>query len=446
MGNFGLGMSLSGIMTVPLERVQMDELRVLHAADLHIDSPMRGLVAYDGAPVDEIRAATRTALRGLVTEAIDRQVHLLLLAGDLYDGNWRDYNTGLFVISQLAELHDAHIPVVIVHGNHDAESQLTRRLRLPPNTTVLSSAKPETHLFSELGVAVHGQSYATRAIEANLSIAYPSADPGLLNIGMLHTCFDGSLGHDPYAPCTIPGLRSRGYDYWALGHVHDHRIVCEDPMTVFPGNLQGRHIRETGPKGASLVTFVDHEPSLEQLTFDLVRWERCRVDLTGAASLDECLVRCREKLLDVIGTGAATYAIRVELYGPTTASGLLRSKSEQVTNEVRALALALGGADVWIEKVVVATTPPTGRRALEGDGVAGEIGRVLAELKAGVSTLVTSDGSPIPTLSTLRSQLRAAGGTELGDALDDSDVAAALDDAAELLVTLLSAEGSEYAD
>ncbi len=424
--------------------LKMDELRVLHAADLHVDSPMRGLVAYDGAPVDEIRAATRTALRALVAEAVDRRVHLVLLAGDLYDGSWRDYNTGLFVVSQLAELHDADIPVAIVYGNHDAESQLTKRLRLPPNTTVLSSARPETHVFSELGVAVHGQSYATRAIEADLSLAYPSADPGLVNIGMLHTCFDGSLGHDPYAPCTLAGLRSRGYDYWALGHVHHHTIVCEDPMIVFPGNLQGRQIRETGPKGASLVTFVDHEPSLEQLTFDLVRWERCRVDLSGAGSLDECLARCREKLLDVVGTEAATYAIRVELHGPTTVSSLLRSKSEQVANEVRALALTLGGADVWIEKVVVATTPPAGRRALEGEGVAGEIGRVLAELKGNVSALTASDGSQIATISALRSQLRAAGGTDLGDALDDADVTAALDDAAELLATLLGAVGTEH--
>ena len=423
----------------------MDELRVLHAADLHVDSPMRGLVAYDGAPVDEIRAATRTALRGLVAEAIDRRVHLLLLAGDLYDGSWRDYNTGLFVVSQLAELHEAGIPVVIVYGNHDAESQLTRRLHLPPNTTVLSSTKPETHVFSDLGVAVHGQSYATRAIEADLSLAYPKADPGLVNIGMLHTCFDGSLGHDPYAPCALTGLRSKGYDYWALGHVHDHRVVCEDPMVVFPGNLQGRHIRETGPKGATLVSFVDHEPSIEQLTFDIVRWERCRVDVTGARSLDECLARCREELLGLSATGSMTYAVRVELAGPSSLNGPLRARSEEIANEVRALSLSLDGRDVWVEKVVVATTPLTGRPVLEADGVAGEIGQVLADLKADVSMLASGDVSRIPSLGALRSQLRAASSTDLGDVLDDAEIALALDDAAELLATLLSREEIENA-
>lgn len=330
---------------------------------------------------------------------------------------------------------------MIIHGNHDAESQLTKRLRLPPNTTVLASAEPETHVFSELGIAVHGQSYPTRAVETNISLAYPNADPGLLNIGMLHTCFDGSLGHDPYAPCAVAGLRSKGYDYWALGHVHGHAVVCEDPMAVFPGNLQGRNARETGTKGASLITFADHEPSLEQLTFEVVRWERCRVDLAGTDSLDECLARCREELLAITDTGAPTYAIRVELYGPTAASGLMRSKSEQVTNEVRVLALLLGGADVWIEKVAVTTTPPAGRTALEGEGVAGEIGRVLAELRGDVPRLAANDGALVPTLAALRSQLRAAGDAEMGDALDDTDIADALEDAAELLATLLGAEG-----
>jgi len=419
----------------------MDELRVLHAADLHIDSPLTGLVEYDGAPVDAIRSATRTAMGSLVTEAIDRNVHLVLIAGDLYDGTWRDYNTGLFVVSRLAELHDAGIRVVIVYGNHDAESQLTKRLRLPPNTTVLSSAKPETRILGDLGIAVHGQSYATRSITADLAGAYPVADRGLLNIGMLHTCFDGSLGHDPYAPCTLVDLRSKGYDYWALGHVHERRVVCEDPMTVFPGNLQGRHIRETGPKGATLVSFVDHEPSLQPLTFDIVRWERCSVDVSGAGSEDECLERCRDRLLDVCSTGAPAYATRVELHGRTTVSGLLRSGPEQVTNEVRALALALGGTDIWVEKVVVATTPPAGRPALEGQGAAGEIGRVLAELRADIPALAANEGAKVPQLSSLRAQLRSAGTAESAEALGDPAIAAALDDAAELLETLLSDAG-----
>lgn len=417
----------------------MDELRVLHAADLHVDSPMLGLVAYEGAPIDEVRSATRAAMRALVAEAIEREVHLVLLAGDLYDGSWRDYNTGLFVVAQLAELHEAGIPVVLVHGNHDAESQLTRRLRLPPNTKVLASSRPERHVLAELGVAVHGQSYATRAVDSDLSAAYPSADPGLVNIGMLHTCLDGSLGHHPYAPCTLAGLRSKRYDYWALGHVHDHTVVSEEPLVVFPGNLQGRHARETGPKGATLVTFSGGEARLEQLVLDVVRWERCVVDVAGVASMDEVLERCRGRLSALAGSGSRCLAVRVELVGQSAANGVLRARHEALVNEVRALSLALGGADLFVEKVVVATAAPPGRR-LEGSGVSGEVGRVLEDLRGRLAGLASDEGGPLAQLASLRAQLRGAGGSGPAEALEDEALEAALDDAAAMLLTLLGNE------
>jgi hypothetical protein len=140
-----------------------------------------------------------------------------------------------------------------------------------------------------------------------------------------------------------------------------------------------------------------------------------------------------------------TYAVRVELAGPSSLNGPLRARSEEIANEVRALSLSLDGRDVWVEKVVVATTPLTGRPVLEADGVAGEIGQVLADLKADVSMLASGDGSRIPSLAALRSQLRAASSADLGDVLDDAEIALALDDAAELLATLLSREEIENA-
>lgn len=419
----------------------MDELRVLHAADLHVDSPMLGLVAYEGAPVDEVRGATRAAMRALVDEALARAVHLVVVAGDLYDGSWRDYNTGLFVVQQLARLHEAGVPVVLVHGNHDAESQLTRRLRLPPNTTVLSSKRPETKVLGELGVAVHGQSYASRSVEEDLSLAYPDPDPGLVNIGLLHTCLDGSLGHRPYAPCTVRGLRAKRYDYWALGHVHDHHVVAEDPFVVFPGNLQGRHARETGPKGATLATFRGREVSLERLVLDVVRWERCRVDLGGAGSVDDCLERCRSRLEAECRSGPSCHAVRVELVGETPLSARLRSRPEALVNDVRALALALGG-DVFVEKVVVATTAVGGGAGAGGEGVAGEVARVVATLRPVLAGLAADEAGPLAALASLRSQLRGAGGLELQGGLDDDELAAALEDVAAMLLSMLGAERS----
>ena len=146
-------------------------MKILHAADLHIDSPLGGLTAYEGAPAEEIRGATRRATENLIQAAIDHEVSLVVLAGDIFDGDWPDYGTGLFWNEQLNRLHGDGIPVVSVAGNHDAQSLISRNLPLPPNLTQLSTSKPETVTFAELGIEVIGQGYATRDVSLDLTQA-----------------------------------------------------------------------------------------------------------------------------------------------------------------------------------------------------------------------------------------------------------------------------------
>jgi DNA repair exonuclease SbcCD nuclease subunit len=122
---------------------------------------------------------------------------------------------------------------------------------------MLSVHKPESVVFESLGVAIHGQGFSTRAVTDNLVAHYPKARTGLFNIGLLHTSLNGREGHEPYAPCTLDELLSRGYGYWALGHVHKSEIVHQEPWVVFSGNSQGRNVRETGEKGCMLVSVSD---------------------------------------------------------------------------------------------------------------------------------------------------------------------------------------------
>ena len=117
---------------------------------------------------------------------------------------------------------------------------------------MLSADRPETVSFPELALSVHGQSFRTRDVLDNLVPAYPPPVAGHLNVGLLHTALTGRPGHASYAPCTVEQLAAHGYDYWALGHVHERCEVSRDPWIVFPGNIQGRHSRETGAKGATL--------------------------------------------------------------------------------------------------------------------------------------------------------------------------------------------------
>ncbi len=180
--------------------------KFIHAADIHLDSPLKGLEQYEGAPVEDIRGATRRALEKLVELAIEREVDFVLIAGDLYDGDWKDHNTGLFFVRQMSYLREANIPVIMINGNHDAANRMTKSLRLPHNVEVLSHTRSQTaktKKLRELGVAVHGRSFAKAAEYDNLARDYPPKQDGLFNIGLLHTSLAGAEGHEPYAPCTI---------------------------------------------------------------------------------------------------------------------------------------------------------------------------------------------------------------------------------------------------
>jgi len=116
----------------------------IHAADIHLDSPLRGLERYEGAPIEAVRGAARAAFARMIDLAIEQRAAFILLAGDLYDGDWKDYNTGLFIAAQMARLDQAGIPVVLISGNHDAANRMTRQLRLPANVHRLPDARPGT--------------------------------------------------------------------------------------------------------------------------------------------------------------------------------------------------------------------------------------------------------------------------------------------------------------
>ena len=353
----------------------------LHAADLHIDSPLGGLALYDGAPEDELRGATRRAMENLVSVAIERAVDLVVLAGDIFDGEWRDFQTGLFFVGQLSKLADAGIPVVLIAGNHDAASVISRNLTLPPSVTRLADSTPETRLFDDLDVAVVGQSYATKSVQVDLAEGYPSADPGLFTIGLLHTSLDGRPGHANYAPTSLERLRSKGYDYWALGHVHEREdVLVGDPWVVFPGNIQGRHARETGPKGATLVTVEDREiVSVAPLALDEVRWERVSIDATDLPSVDDILSSFSDSLSAVVAAnGHRLSATRVEIVGRSPAHQELWRDPHGFEAQIRSVGMQQGL--VWVEKVKVLTTRTVDLAALYEDDAIGALVHRIAEL------------------------------------------------------------------
>jgi DNA repair exonuclease SbcCD nuclease subunit len=411
-------------------------LKFVHAADIHLDSPLRGLDRYEGAPVDAMRGATRRALTNLVDLCIDEGVDFLLIAGDLYDGGWKDYHTGLCFAAEMSRLRAANIPVVLVRGNHDAQSQITRSLRLPDNVRELACKRPETYEIPDLGVAVHGQGFASRAVTEDLSASYPNPIAGLFNIGLLHTCAEGRTGHEAYAPCTVGALRTKGYDYWALGHVHAREVLSREPWVVFPGNLQGRHVRETGPKGATLInvergsiTTVEHRP------LDVVRWGVCPVDVSEATNADDVLESTRSALESALADAEGRpLAARVIVQGATQVHAALEADLSKWVSEIRAMATDLGG--VWVEKVVLSTRSTLDLEALrEREDAMGDLVRVLQDLRGDEEGLRGLLGELKDLRAKLPPELRE--GDEALRLEDPAEVQAVLGDVEQILLTRL---------
>ena len=335
-------------------------IRFIHAADLHLDSPLRGLEAREGAPVALLRGATRRAFEGLVRLAVEERVDFVVIAGDVYDGDWKDYSTGLFFRGQMVRLREAGIAVFLIAGNHDAASVISRRLNLPENVHGFSNRTVESKDVPGHPVVIHGRGFPHRAVPENLAADYPPAVAGKLNLGLLHTSLTGRPDHDTYAPCSEQDLRGKGYGYWALGHVHRPEVVSRDPWIVFAGNCQGRHVREAGPRGCRLVTVNDDlaVESAEMRPLDVVRWEELKVDWTGIEDESEALRRVRAAMEGAVaGAEERLIAARLVIVGHTPLHGSLHRDGERWRAELLACAQDQGAEALWLERIEIESSP-----------------------------------------------------------------------------------------
>ena len=244
----------------------METLRILHIADVHLDTAFSG---RDESLRRKLRDACRQAFTGAIDVAIERGVHALLIAGDLFDNERLSFATERLLLAEMVRMRDVGIPVLYATGNHDPGrvNYRAQQLDWAENVHLFASTKPETvQILGRDGAEIGwltAAGHSSQRENRNLAAEYPRAKKRLPHVGMLHTQVLSARGvehHERYAPCTIEDLQAPSYDYWALGHVHLRQRVPELVEAWYPGNIQGRNPGETGVKGALYVEITKDSP------------------------------------------------------------------------------------------------------------------------------------------------------------------------------------------
>ncbi|MBX9909281.1 MAG: DNA repair exonuclease [Beijerinckiaceae bacterium] len=355
--------------------------RFVHAADIHLDSPLRSLALRDPSLADLIGNATRRAFVRVVDLCLDEQVDALLLAGDLYDGDQTSMKTARFLAEQLRRLHEAGIRVFVIRGNHDALSRITKELTLPESVKLFGGRAEAIAIERGSGqfpVAIHGLSFAQPHAPESLLGKYRPPIEGAVNIGLMHTSLAGAPGHDLYAPCSLADLQGAGFRYWALGHVHKRSVVEGGCAIVMPGMPQGRDINEAGAKSVSLVTIGDDRSvRIEERVTSIAQFERVAVDATGVDDWRDLVASLTRALEQTRGDVASEHLVaRLRVTGATPLAWRIRRDLDLLKTEADDRASVISSC--WVEKLEVDCRAPGATAGASADPLT-ELRRLIDE-------------------------------------------------------------------
>jgi DNA repair exonuclease SbcCD nuclease subunit len=363
-------------------------LRFVHAADLHLDSPFLGLSAAAPAHVREAMLdATFAAYDAIIQLCLDRRVEALLVAGDVYDGADRSLRAQRRFYDGLQQLSDAGIRSFVCHGNHDHlggwEAQLD-----PPPLCHRFGATVEAVPFDPADPArgsVYGVSYPRQEVRENLAAAFVREGDARLAIGLLHANVGEVGGHANYSPCTLADLAVPGMDYWALGHVHTRQVMrAAGPAVVYPGNPQGRHPYEGGPRGVYVVELDDSgRAELEFVDVSAVRWERLAIGIERFDREQQLMDAVQERIASALdAAGGRPLVARLEFTGRGAMHATLRRNG--FAADLREHVNETWGASrpfAWCERVRIDTAPAIDRdRYLEGQDFLADVLRMVDDV------------------------------------------------------------------
>ena len=368
----------------------MTGVRFIHAADIHLDTPFKGLSNWNKDLALHLRDSTTRSFKRIIDLCIEENVDFLLICGDIFDSENKSLAAQITFADELKRLAERGIPTYFICGNHDPlSSWMDGFLQLPENVHRFGAGKVEmvSHIRDGKAVAdIYGISYRNKEVTGDLTPGYVlKPDPAPFSIALLHGTVGSPGPHAPYAPFSVADISGKGFDYWALGHIHKHQVIRDaDPAIVYPGNPQGRDFGETGPRGCYLVELSENRPP--RMTFVPVqqtRFEEAEVDISGIATFNGILDAIYQALTSVTeNTGQTSHILRIVLRGRTPLHSRLHDYEElrelvKILNE----RYADSGSLLWIDRIDPVTMPELDLEAIRKAGdFSGELLRAVERI------------------------------------------------------------------
>ncbi len=310
----------------------------IHCADLHLGSRFWGLSRTDPELGRRLYESTFKSFKRIVDVGI-RDADFMVIAGDIYDELVETPRTR---VAFAAELERFGKPVFIVTGNHDAVHGWSESIPYPANVTEFT--RPDRVKLNVRGrqVEIAGVSFDGPHTDENL-VNKIRGSPGIFTVGVVHCSVDTAGEGGGYAPCSVHDFKGKDVQYWALGHIHKRMTVCNNPPAVYPGNIQGRHVNESGEKGCMLVSVTGDSVDTEFVPTQEVVWKDVEADITGRNTIRELVDSVRSE-----ATGKDIVSLTITGKGPLNA--VVRNDPETVAEAISRAT----GAVVNIKRLICA--------------------------------------------------------------------------------------------
>ncbi|RSU06960.1 hypothetical protein CBF30_06785 [Vagococcus entomophilus] len=277
-----------------------EQVKFVHTADLHLERPFAGVGNMPIEVLEKLQYKDQHMLEAIINYALKEQVDFVLFSGDTFHQPHVTIKMQAFFMQQLTRLDEQNIPVVLIFGNHDYYASERYWFSFPKNVYLFDSEQVQTLVLetkTKEKVALTGFSYENRWIQAAKIQEFPVRSREIdYQIGLYHGQIRGGDQKEHYAPFSVAELKEKGYDYWALGHIHQPMVLSKSPLSIYPGTPMGHTKKEQALRGVVLVEIQKEHTRYRWQAVTDIAFEQVELELKEVDTPKQIISAIQEKM------------------------------------------------------------------------------------------------------------------------------------------------------